>query len=116
MRTEDALQTAIADELRELEERRGVFTFATDQNAGARSKREGARLKRSGMRAGEADIRIYLRGGLIRHVEVKTPKGRLSKAQRERHATLRALGHDVVVLRAATPVEAAAKARALVKR
>ena len=116
MRTEDTLQTAIADELHGLERSRGGFTFAADQNAGSRSGREGARLKRAGMRAGEADIRVYLPAARMKHIEVKTSKGQLSKAQRERHATLRALGHEVVVLRAATPAEAATKARALVER
>ena len=104
--SEDDLAMAVATRLRQLE-RELPFTFAHDQNAGHRSRTNGSRAKAMGMRAGEADIRIYAPQGFVGHIELKTVRGRLSAAQRQRHGELRALGHDVRVVHAATPGYAA---------
>jgi hypothetical protein len=67
-----------------------------------------------GMRPGEPDVRVYLPQSRIGHIELKLPQGTVSDAQRQRHYDLRALGHDVRVLRANTPGAAADQAEAIV--
>ena len=55
------------------------------------------------MTAGEADVRVYMAHGRLFQFELKTPTGRRSKAQKERHARLAALGFEVVTIAASTP-------------
>jgi hypothetical protein len=105
---EDHLQMAVSTVLR----RQGIV-FAADQNEGRRSPRDGARRKAMGMTAGEPDLRIYLPGGRVLFVELKTKRGRLSDAQEWRQEQLRALGHRVETVYAATPSEAVIKVLAL---
>lgn len=52
-------------------------------NGEYRSKRTGAKLKRMGVRAGVPDFALVLPGGQAAFLELKTPKGRLSKAQKD---------------------------------
>jgi hypothetical protein len=111
--SEDDLAMAVATRLRRLE-RDHLFTFAHDQNAARRSRTGGAKAKAMGMRPGEPDVRVYLPHSRIGHIELKAPNGSVSDAQRQRHADLRALGHDVRVLRADTPGAAADQAEAIV--
>ena len=113
--SEDDLAMAIATELRRLEWETQRFTFAHDQNGVKRSRASGGRAKAMGMRAGEPDLRVYLTGGRIGHIELKTAKGTASAEQRERHRTLRNLGHDVRVVKAATPREAVDQTISIVK-
>lgn len=60
--------------------------------------REGARRKARGCLPGWPDLGIIHRG-VTYYVEIKTPTGRLTKEQRERHASLRAAGAIVSVCR-----------------
>jgi hypothetical protein len=55
-------------------------------------------LKQSGCRAGWPDLQIHF-GGRTLFLELKTPKGRVSDAQRETHAALAAAGFPVQVAR-----------------
>jgi hypothetical protein len=103
--TEEHMQIAIVEQLRK-RERLGGFTFAADMNAGRRSKKLGAKLKLTGLTPGEADLRFYLNDGRLGMVELKTKKGTVSKAQKDRHVLLRSLGHDVRVVKAACPQDA----------
>lgn len=83
--TELALQKFAASLLR-LNAAQDVIWFHPP-NGEARSARTGARLKAMGVLAGVADLAVVLPGGLVRFLELKTPKGRLSppqKAFRER--------------------------------
>ncbi|MER9135133.1 hypothetical protein NKI20_02325 [Mesorhizobium sp. M0830] len=59
--------------------------------------------------------RCYGQGGALLMWENKVGNGKLSPAQVARHAALAKLGHNVVVLRAATEDEAADKAEATVR-
>jgi hypothetical protein len=111
--SEDDLAMAVATRLRRLE-RTHPFTFAHDQNAASRSKTGGAKAKAMGMRPGEPDVRVYLPQSRIGHIELKTPEGTVSDAQRQRHQALLNLGHDVRILRAGTPGEAADQAETIV--
>lgn len=99
--SEDDIQLAVVQHLR-----RRKIVFAADQNAGRRSMREGARRKALGMAAGEPDLRIYLPGGRLVLVELKKRNGKVSAAQKERHADLVSLGFAVHTLRADTPANA----------
>jgi hypothetical protein len=99
--SEDHLQMAVVRELR----RRGVL-FAADFAAGRRNP---GKAKAMGLVAGEPDLRIYLPGGRLVMVELKTDRGKVSAPQKARHAGLAALGYTVHVLRALTPAQAVEK-------
>ena len=99
---EEHIQIAIVEQLRK-RERLGGFTFAADMNKAKRSKRLAAKLKTEGMVPGEADLRFYLNDGRLGMIELKNKKGTVSKVQKDRHALLKALGHDVRVVRAKCP-------------
>jgi hypothetical protein len=59
-----------------------------------------AKRKAEGVNAGFPDLIILLPGGRTFLLEMKAPKnGRLSDAQREMHAAIRAIGHEVGVAR-----------------
>jgi hypothetical protein len=70
-----------------------VYAFHVP-NGGARSPIEGAILKGLGMRAGVPDV-LAIKDGRTYGLEVKTPGGRLSAAQRSAHVALRAAGATV---------------------
>lgn len=109
------LQAAQVRALRRLPEYGRLFLLAGDQNAAKRGPRAQQEAIAAGMTPGEADLRIYLAGGQIRMIENKVGKGRLSTQQKDRHAALAKLGHDVVVVSAMTPAEAASQAVAHVQ-
>lgn len=79
-----------------------------------RTRAEQARAAVTGMAAGEPDLRIYLPAGRLGLVELKAAGGSVSSTQKERHARLARLGHEVAVVKAATPDEAARKVVRLV--
>src|ERR1700677_4452141 len=68
-------------------------------NGGKRSKAEAARLKWQGVVAGIPDLAIVAPGARIRFIEVKTPDGNLSPAQRDIHGYLTALGSPPAICR-----------------
>jgi len=61
---------------------RSVLAFHVP-NGGRRDAKTGARLKREGVKAGVADFVIVMQGGVCAMIELKTAKGRLSKAQKD---------------------------------
>lgn len=63
----------------------------------------GAMLKRAGLRPGWPDLELYHDGRAF-FIEMKTDKGRLSKAQTECHADLWAAGCHVAVCRSVDDV------------
>ena len=60
---------------------------------------EGARMKREGVTAGVLDLLILGPGGKVRFMEVKTPKGRLSPAQKDFMQIMDRAGIDYAVVR-----------------
>ncbi|MBB4377067.1 hypothetical protein [Bradyrhizobium sp. SBR1B] len=64
------------------------ITCAGDMNRAKRSRRERMEAKVTGLTAGEPDVRVYITGGFLLSIELKTPKGSRSKAQKERHPKL----------------------------
>lgn len=117
------LQAAIVRALRALPEyvddaanvRPCTFTLAGDFNAARRSMREAAKAKATGLTPGEHDVRLYMAGGLLALIEVKGAAA-VSRAQKDRHALLAALGFKrQAILRATTEDEAATKAVTLVR-
>lgn len=95
--------------------RPGTFTLAGDQNAAKRGPKARAEALAAGLTPGEADVRIYLYGGVLRQIENKVGKARLEPSQITRHPLLDALGFPVVVVRAVTEDDAAEQAVRLVK-
>lgn len=97
---EDEIQAYIVQQLR----RMGVL-FAASLEGAFMTKRTAAKLKMLGMESGEPDLRIYLDGGRVLFVELKRKKGQLSHNQKKRIESLRALGHNVEVIYAKTPLD-----------
>lgn len=100
-------QAAVIARLHDMEDRGLPFTCAGDMNRAKRSRRERMEAKVTGMTAGEADVRVYMFGGRLLSIELKTPTGSRSKAQKDRHKKLGALGFTIVTLKADTPEEMA---------
>ncbi|MGJ4995712.1 hypothetical protein ACQR0Z_14900 [Bradyrhizobium sp. HKCCYLS3077] len=100
-------QAAVIARLHEMEDRGLPFTCAGDMNRAKRGRRERMEAKVTGMTAGEADVRVYMFGGRLLSIELKTPTGSRSKAQKDRHKKLIALGFTIVTLKADTPEEMA---------
>lgn len=108
------LQEAQVRRLRNLPEYGKQFLLAGDMNSGKRGPKAQAQAIATGMTPGEPDLRIYLIGGRLASIENKVGKGRLSPAQRDRHAALARLGHTIEVVSATTEEDAADQAVALV--
>ncbi|MGJ4951839.1 hypothetical protein [Bradyrhizobium sp. HKCCYLS20291] len=100
-------QAAVIARLHDMEDRGLPFTCAGDMNRAKRSRRERMEAKVTGMTAGEADVRVYMIGGRLLSIELKTPQGSRSKAQKDRHKKLIALGFTIVTLKADSPEEMA---------
>ena len=67
--------------------------------SGGGGRIRGAKLKRAGLVPGWPDIQIIAQDGRYYGMEVKTPTGRLSQAQRSLHKRLEDNGCEVVVVR-----------------
>ncbi|MDP9840144.1 hypothetical protein J2T09_004924 [Neorhizobium huautlense] len=109
------LQAAQVRALRAMPTYGKQFLLAGDQNAAKRGSRAQQEAIAAVMTPGEADLRIYLAGGQIRMIENKVGKRRLSTAQKDRHAALCKLGHQVAGVSAITPADAASQAVSLVQ-
>ena len=104
------LQAAQVASLRRLPQYQRQFLLAGDMNASKRGPRAQAQAIATGMTSGEPDLRIYGEFGRLLMIENKVGQGRLSPAQKDRHAALQRLGYTVLVIRATTTTEAAEKA------
>lgn len=109
------LQAAQVRRLRSMPEHGREFLLVGGMEAGKRGPQAAVQAQATGLTAGHPDLTIFLRGGRCAFIENKTMSGRVSPAQRDRHAALQALGFVVVVVRAATEQEAADQAEALVR-
>lgn len=90
------LQTQIVDALKKILD---VSICLTAFPAGGGGRIRGAKLKRAGLTPGWPDIQLIAKDGRYYGVEVKTPTGRLSQAQRSLHKRLEDNGCQVVVVR-----------------
>jgi len=104
------LQAAQVSALRRLPQYQRQFLLAGDMNASKRGPRAQAQAIATGMTSGEPDLRIYGEYGRLLLIENKVGQGRLSPAQKDRHAALQRLGYAVLVIRATTTTEAAERA------
>lgn len=109
------LQAAVIERLGALERAGLPISAAGDMAAGRRSWAEINKAKATGLVAGEPDVRVYLPGGRICHIELKVGRAKPSDAQLARHERLAELGHTVIVLGAKTEAEAADRAEAFVR-
>jgi hypothetical protein len=86
-RTEQTIQTAIFQHL---------ACRARPASGGWRSRVEAAILKGLGARAGVPHV-IAVKDGRTYALEIKSPNGRLTTAQKAAHAALRAAGAEIAV-------------------
>lgn len=105
--SEKVLQTHAVAALMRLRMAGRPILFAGDMAGNRRTPSERLWAKATGLVAGEPDLRIYGPAGRTLFIEMKTAVGSVSPDQHKRHAELRRLGHEVVVLRASTGDEAA---------
>lgn len=109
------LQAAAVRALRAMPEFGKQFLLAGDMASGKRGPRAQQMALATGLTPGDPDLRLYLPNGAVRFIEYKTATGRLSPAQRQRHADMARLGHVVEVVAATTEAECAAATVALVR-
>lgn len=110
------LQAAAVRALKAMPEYQRQFLLAGDMASGKRGPKAQMQALATGLTPGDPDLRIYLPAGRIAFIEYKTTAGRLSPAQRQRHADMARLGHAVEVVAAATEDECAAATVALVRQ
>lgn len=67
--------------------------------AGGGGKIRGAQLRAMGLKPGWPDIVIFSPDGVTYWIELKSPKGRLSKEQTFTHRKLLSLGHVITIAR-----------------
>ncbi|MCP1790945.1 hypothetical protein J2R95_000438 [Bradyrhizobium japonicum] len=108
-------QAAVIARLHALEDDGYPLTCAGDMNRAKRSRRERMEAKVTGLTAGEPDVRVYVTGGVLLSIEVKTPTGSRSKNQKDRHKKLTDLGFIVITAKAATPEELADEVERIVR-
>ena len=94
---ETKLQIAVI-ELLEAAKVPGVVYWHTP-NGGRRSKREAATFKAMGVRAGVVDLIISQPGGVMRYLELKSPRGTVSAEQRAFMTAMEQNGHRTGVAR-----------------
>lgn len=109
------LQAEAVRRLRAMPEYGHQFILAGDQNAARRGPKAQIQAKATGLEPGEPDMRIYGANGRLLLIEYKTDTGRLSPAQRQRHADLQRLGYTVEVIAAFTVDECAERSVAMVR-
>lgn len=109
------LQAAAVRALRNMPGYGRQFLLAGDQAAAKRGPKAQMQALATGLTPGDPDLRIYLPSGRVAFIEYKTSTGRLSPAQRQRHADMARLGHTVEVVAAATEDECAAATVQLVR-
>jgi hypothetical protein len=108
-------QAEVISRLHKLEDEGLSFTCAGDMNRAKRGRRAQMEAKATGLTAGEPDIRVYMAGGILFSIELKTPNGRRSKDQIKRHALLTKLGFEIITIAGRTPEELADAVEALVR-
>ena len=91
---ESAIQATVIQHLA-LRAKPGVV-WLHPANGGARSKAEAARFKAEGVVAGAPDLLLFADGRAF-SLELKTPTGRVSEAQKAMHQRLAAAGVEVRV-------------------
>lgn len=73
-------------------------------NGGSRNLREAAKLKRTGVLAGVSDLIVLLPNKAI-FLELKTPKGKQQKSQKDFQRDVEALGFDYHIARSVEEVK-----------
>ncbi|HHZ91351.1 TPA: VRR-NUC domain-containing protein [Candidatus Poribacteria bacterium] len=91
---EKQIQIAIEQYLGILEKRK-LLVYIKNNSGGL--KTENGSFIRFG-KAGSPDFLLFLTGGQTIHLEIKTPKGRLSESQKRYQDKVKALGHQYMVV------------------
>ena len=92
---EDRLQMAVVQYLRLMGDPDVIWWHTPNQ--GVRSKRTAGRLKAMGVLAGIPDLTFVFPGGVVAMMELKTPKGVMSKAQKALEEKCHKLGVEHAV-------------------
>jgi hypothetical protein len=114
--SEKVLQTHAVAALMKLQLSGCPILFAGDMAGSRRTPAEQLWAKATGLVPGEPDLRVYGPSGRTLFLELKTKSGQVSPEQLARHRAMRALGHQIEILRASTGDEAATRATELVQR
>lgn len=101
------LQAAACRALKAMPEFNREFTLAGDMNSAKRGPQAQIQASATGLAPGDPDLRLYLAGGVLKLIEYKGERGRLSPAQKDRHALLKRLGFEVVTVQATTEAQCA---------
>lgn len=96
LNAEARIQAAIVEWIRLAAPSVLVFSIP---NEGKRSKPEAARMRWTGLVAGAPDLIVVASNGGAHFIEVKEPRGTLSRDQRNVHGALTALGTAPAVVR-----------------
>ena len=105
-------ETILQRQLREYLASRGYQSVHVPNGATLRGDKEQrgrqmANLKRDGLLIGFPDLIVYGHSGRVGHIEVKTPKGRVTEAQEAVGVWLEQWGHNYAVCRSVEDVDAA---------
>jgi hypothetical protein len=110
------LQASSVRALRATHEFGRRFILAGDMAAGKRGWQTATIAKATGLVQGEPDLRIYMEGGRLGLIEYKAGNGRLSPAQRDRHAELTRLGFGcLATIKSTSEADSAAQTLAVVR-
>lgn len=99
---EHDLQIAVANFLNSQERYRKTFTWFHPPSSIWTSKAQAGKHKAYGMRAGVPDCIIFAKEKTL-SIELKTPKGYMTPAQKEFNEKLNNLGHHTYLVKAHTP-------------
>lgn len=115
MVAETTLQQAATAYLRRRQVRSGDLVFAHIPNEGKRNSTQKSRMAREGLVRGAPDLVVWLKGGRVISIELKTASGRMSEFQEEFRDNLASIGHEYYEVRASDPGEIIAKIENLLK-
>lgn len=101
--SEADIQSYIVLKLRDLAQDCPNFLFHADMGGMKTNIRTASKSKALGMERGVPDLFLFLPGGRLICIELKTAKGSVSAEQKARHRALDDLGFQVYVVKAKSP-------------
>lgn len=113
--SEADIQSFIVLKLRDLAQDCPNFLFHADMGGMKTNIRTASKSKALGMERGVPDLFLFLPGGRLICIELKTAKGSVSAEQKARHKALSALGFQVYVIKAKSPAQGWSMVRGALK-
>ena len=115
MVAESTLQQAATAYLRRRQATARDLVFAHIPNEGKRNSTASKRLAREGLVRGAPDLVVWMRGGRVISIELKTGAGRMSEFQKEFRDNLATIGHEYFEVRSDDPMDVIAQIENLLK-